>query len=288
MTSPARPFTGSLLFLHGASADFQTTGELEVMLNQRLVPKYPGLRVEVPPWRQMTMPPVGNVELTFPKTTLQELAEAGIAPKLFGPLDRLWRAIKGAALETVLNKVADGVTDYFEDQRGLLMGYLQQQLLGEVLAYHLYRPRIQAYVREQLLRMPPPVVAGGLSLGGIVWVDFLSDPRNRDVVEQSQVRALTTIGSQAPILYAFGALEALTIEGVEGPFTPWINVFDKRDFLAFRAHPVFANDFGQQLEIVDVVTHSNLAYPASHSAYWEQDETWDALSNSLDRIYLPA
>ena len=96
------------------------------------------------------------------------------------------------------------------------------------------------------------------------------------------VEACVTVGSQAPLLYTFDALDALPYDEADPPRLemPWLNIYDSRDFLSFVAEPLFRRSDGLA-SVVDLRVHSDRDFPASHSAYWEQAPVWDAIATRL-------
>lgn len=280
----------TLFFLHGADPTFRTPGQLQTKFNQKLQNKVSNLHVIVPDWRAQTMPALGPVNLTVPGGEFEP------AQELTFPGADLLRDFKNnlkkATADTALAAVARVLTNHFEKRRPELMEYARDQLLAEVLGYQLYRARVHKFVAQQLDDIPKangPLVVGGLSLGGIVAVDFLSDPTNAD--RRQRVKSLVTIGSQSPVLHAFRALPSLiSIDPVTDepriagePFTPWRNVYDPRDFLSFIAAPLFHSEYSDDLDIVDIPRTSKKAFPHSHSGYFEDKPTttWDTLEMAL-------
>ena len=78
-----------------------------------------------------------------------------------------------------------------------------------------------------------------------------------------------TVGSQSPLFYAIDSLDSVrrTDDGAKPqPFTPWLNIYDRSDFLSFVAKEVFTGAGG----ITDAEIASGVPFPASHSAYFNQ------------------
>jgi hypothetical protein len=125
-----------------------------------------------------------------------------------------------------------------------------------------------------------PLVVMGLSLGGIILVDYLADPRTK----VDDVGALVTVGSQSPLLYTFDALESLRYPKPGNaperlPFTPWFNIYNPMDHLSFVAAPAFGEIDGIEDHLV---CPNNVTFPKSHSAYWGEGETWNVVRKALD------
>jgi hypothetical protein len=124
----------------------------------------------------------------------------------------------------------------------------------------------------------------GHSLGGIAAVDtLLEEPI-------PAVRHVITIGSQAPLLYELDALSSLPVprdslgktppasHSLPSHFPPlWLNIYDVRDFLSYRGERVFGNS-----RVKDVEVNNGQPFPESHSAYWTNEEVWNAITAYLN------
>lgn len=143
------------------------------------------------------------------------------------------------------------------------------------IAYYLaHGPKVRDYiaaaVREHEGRKP--VVLLGHSLGGIACVDLLSlDPT-------VPADLLVTAGSQSPMLYLMGALQALrpTTPPTGKPFTPWLNAYNREDLMSFCAERVFPH-----ADVWDVAVDARVPFPDSHSAYWAQDVLYESIAKHL-------
>jgi hypothetical protein len=147
---------------------------------------------------------------------------------------------------------------------------------ADVVLYQRNGERIRRFVARTIgeaLRGGGPVVALGNSLGGVVLVDTLSQPG------APRPHLLVTAGSQAPLLATFGGLDPLGLPGSPPPFQPWLNIFDRRDFLGFVARPVWPGEAG----IIDREVDMGLGFPDSHGvAYLRHSETYLAIAEQLD------
>lgn len=133
-------------------------------------------------------------------------------------------------------------------------------LLGpaDVLRYLSNGDPIRAFVARSLtdaLERTSPIIALGNSLGGIILVETLA------ASGAPRPDLLVTVGSQAPLLETIHALPGV---GMDGPFQPWLNFYDLRDFAAFVAQPVWPDQAGIQ----DVAVDSGLGFPDSHGAVY--------------------
>jgi hypothetical protein len=160
-------------------------------------------------------------------------------------------------------------------------------VVGDVTFYLRRGAGMADVVARSLEGLDPPVVALGHSLGGIVLVDLLS----RSV--HPHVDLLVTVGSQAPVLYAYDALErARDSRNGEAayskdhpPFTPWLNIYNRNDFLSFLAAGIFQAELGDDtLRIWDQELHVPEAFPAAHGAYWYDDWTFKFIAERVAQI----
>jgi hypothetical protein len=142
---------------------------------------------------------------------------------------------------------------------------------GDIMVYQAKGKKIRDYIRSQIDLVEPPVVLLAHSLGGIACVDLLIDEDLRD-----RVKLLITVGSQAPFLYEIDALPTLSFgEPLPEHFPQWVNIYDLRDFLSYVGEGVFPG------KLKDVVVDNKQPFPESHSAYWANKETWNAIVKVL-------
>ncbi|WP_457579550.1 hypothetical protein [Ensifer adhaerens] len=183
-----------------------------------------------------------------------------LAPETKGLGSWLWNGVKG---------FAEGkATAYSRERRfGLMNG--ASPVIGDILFYEKRGGSILQAIEEKVLQLAAGenrVIALGHSLGGIMLVDLLTALRPKPL----PVVKLITVGSQAPMLFKFDALEVMRLNNPlpEGaPYRPWLNFFDRNDFLSFCAERAF----GQQiLQIEDFEITSNVPFPEAHSAYFRQ------------------
>ena len=132
-----------------------------------------------------------------------------------------------------------------------------------------------------------PVVAIGLSLGGIILVDALSRwIRNSAPEERAQLKLFTTVGSQSPMLHACDALLELRRDGESAttPFVPWLNIWRRLDLLSFPARPMFAAQFPDETDLRDVALDPGPdpeAFPDAHSSYFDDANVYAAIATML-------
>lgn len=143
---------------------------------------------------------------------------------------------------------------------------------GDLLRYLRDSTPVLDYLRQSIASIEGPKLLIGHSLGGILLVDLMSgDNPPRDV------RLLVTAGSQSPVLYQIGALAHLRPGSTRTPFTPWLNLFDPRDFLAYYASDVFK-------EAQDVEVNGEVPFPSAHSAYWTNPKVYSTIHERLKHL----
>ncbi|CAM2759113.1 hypothetical protein SKPI104516_01925 [Skermania piniformis] len=145
-------------------------------------------------------------------------------------------------------------------------------LAGDVLRYLARGEAMRAYLRRTITDQGSgPIVLLGHSLGGIMCVDLLA---HESILS---VTTLITVGSQAPFLYEIGALPSLeSPQPLPASFPRWINVHDRDDLLSYSGAGVFGD------RVRDVCVDNGEPFPASHSAYWSNDEVWAAIESLLE------
>ena len=112
-----------------------------------------------------------------------------------------------------------------------------------------------------------PVVAVGLSLGGIILVDTLASllrDEARAEAERRPADLLVTVGSQSAALRAMGVMPSAPRDVVHPTlFTPWLNVWHEHDYLSYPAGAVFEH-LG---DVCDRRAVQRGAFPGVHSGY---------------------
>lgn len=88
-----------------------------------------------------------------------------------------------------------------------------------------------------------------------------------------------TAGSQSPMFFAVDALERLRPGAASAPFRPWLNIYDRRDFLSFVATGIWPDVDG----LTDAEVDSGVPFPQSHSAYWHTDRTYQLIRDAWPR-----
>jgi hypothetical protein len=226
-------------------------------------------------------------------------ADLDVSSALPGPGAAAGTPDAGEAWEGVADDLHDkkeSIPDFFENvalnwltdrllehRAGLTNGLTD--LIRDLLFYLKRGIEIRRLVRDTLLGVDlgKPVVLFGHSLGGVACVDIMGDPR--PTVKGIRVDLLVTAGSQAPWLYLMDSLELLRPGDPDAvAFSPWLNFFDRRDFLSFVAHEVFG---ASPVPPTDFETVSGLPFPASHGSYLDSPTIYDHVASRLAELTLP-
>lgn len=253
-----------LFFVHGAAETSEGLIANVARIERQIRARGWDVTVVAPEWRRRSGLRLGN----WRNALYRGRRSAPV------PVPRLGAGIRK---DTIL-KLA---TYYFEDHREALLEALGAQMLADVIGYQRHRASIQSILREELARAAGaagnrPVLPVALSLGGIALVDLLASWPG------APVEACVTVGTQAPLLYAFDAIASMPYDEANPPYlpVPWLNVYDSRDFLSFVAEPLFRRRDGLA-SVVDLRVRSGKDFPRSHSAYWELAPVWDALATAF-------
>ena len=141
---------------------------------------------------------------------------------------------------------------------------------GDVLMYLARGEPIRTFIADMIAAVEAPVVLVAHSLGGIASVELLATRA------LPSVELLVTVGSQAPFLYELNALPTLEFGAELPPTVPrWVNVFDRRDLLAYIGAGVFPG------RVVDREVDNRTPFPRSHSAYFANERFYAVLDEVL-------
>jgi hypothetical protein len=144
--------------------------------------------------------------------------------------------------------------------------------MADVLGYLRDPGAVIGPVVERLLEIRQaaggrPVVAVGLSLGGIILVDALATllgDEARPEPERRPADLLVTVGSQSAALRAMGVMPSAPRDVVHPAlFTPWLNVWHEHDYLSYPIGAVFEH-LG---DVTDRRAVQRGAFPGVHSGY---------------------
>lgn len=164
----------------------------------------------------------------------------------------------------VIGEAISAVTDHVKNAAstlgfGAIRGKLSPAIglfLGDVFVY-LKDGEARQKIREQIGKAitaahdaakagKGPVVLVGHSMGGVILIDMLANPRAAGLPDDLRVAALLTVGSQPGF---FAVLDLVASSGGQrkkpGCVNRWLNIFDPIDPLAFRTDMIFegAEDF---------------------------------------------
>lgn len=149
--------------------------------------------------------------------------------------------------------------------------------LGDILRYQTRGGPLRDRLERLITVSPEPTVVIGHSLGGIALVDLFA----LAAIGQSPLpkpRLLVTVGSQAPFLHEMGALTGLPPSAALPPgFPRWLNIFDRKDLLAYRAEPVFPDP-----RVTDHEVSGRQPFPLSHGAYWKLDAVYERIAEEVE------
>ncbi|WLB09517.1 hypothetical protein QIH87_47620 [Bradyrhizobium elkanii] len=195
----------------------------------------------------------------------------GLFPGTKGLGSWLWDGVKS---------MAEGVATYYgRDRRTGLMNGVSPGV-GDILLYERRGDDILAAIEKKIVGLAEQkkrVVVLGHSLGGIMMVDLLSRARQAG---RLPVEKLITVGSQAPVLFKFDALGTMRLKQAlpaGAPYRPWLNIFDRNDFLSFCSSRAFP---GVTDGIEDFEIASNVPFPEAHSAYFRQSAFYEKITQS--------
>jgi len=213
---------------------------------------------------------VSNLSSRYDDTVgrAQELRNQ-IAELLTSSLEDQKLGLGDRVLKSLLLLVQYAVTSMIKGERSEITESIIT-IAGDILLYQTKGELIRQFIQQTVEKAEPPVVLLTHSLGGVASVDLL--------VKQhlTKVALLITVGSQAPYLHEKNCLYSLEHdEQLPNHFPKWLNIYDSRDFLSYIGATVFPN------QVEDVEVNNKQPFPQSHSAYWENQETWDAIALRL-------
>jgi len=146
-------------------------------------------------------------------------------------------------------------------------------LAGDIILYQVRGEQIRQFICDRIRGLDREVAVLGHSLGGIAAFDVLVQNDFAD-----RVKALITVGSQAPFFYEINALVSMPFGKKLPDHFPskWLNIWDPNDFLSFLAEGIFSRD-----AVEDYGVQSGVPFPDSHSAYWDQEAVWKKIGSFL-------
>lgn len=159
-------------------------------------------------------------------------------------------------------------TGYGRDRRDGLMGSVSPGM-GDILLTQRRGQDVLGMLRDAINALEGDVVVIGHSLGGEHLVNLISGPDR-----PSNISKLITVGSQISFFTACDAMADLRLGApLPADFPPWLNVYDRNDFLSFCAERSFKGGQG----VKDVEITSGMPFPDAHGAYWRQPRFYENL-----------
>ncbi|MGW7818208.1 hypothetical protein ACWGLF_08775 [Streptomyces puniciscabiei] len=178
------------------------------------------------------------------------------------------RALPGAVAKAAATPALRALTWYARRRRGALNDDLLLPAVGDILRYQARGEALRRLIERTIDHAPgDKVTVVAHSLGGVACVDLMVQE------ELPRVDQLITVGSQAPFFYEAGALVSLEHPQAPPEHFPrrWLNLYDRRDLLSFRAGAVFPG------HAVDHEVDNRQPFPFAHSAYWSNRAVWSAI-----------
>jgi hypothetical protein len=159
--------------------------------------------------------------------------------------------------------------------------------VGDVMMYLARAAALRQYIHNTViqackLRPAEPLVIIAHSLGGVIAYDYAADPAFND---RPPIDLLVTMGSQVALFAEYGLFQGSTSPVIPGPLMHrpaykephlcdrWLNFYDPADFLSFPIGRVFPGAAEG-----DQVCTAGKPFPASHSAYWENNQLYEAIA----------
>lgn len=181
------------------------------------------------------------------------------------------RGLGGMAIQIIMGIATKlGAMHAIENRRRAILD-ATAPVSGDILFYQVRGEKIRQFIKDTILSSDGQVILLAHSLGGIACVDLLATEQIKSV------DLLITVGSQAAYFQEIGALWSVPL-GEELPafFPRWINIYDPWDMLSFCANKVFPG------KVTDIAVRSGVNFPASHSAYWNNDDVWVAIAKEIN------
>jgi hypothetical protein len=176
----------------------------------------------------------------------------------------------GSWLTKPLQELAESTATWYVQRNRDALTDAVYPFAGDIVLYQGNGAPIREFILRTIEQARPPVVLLAHSLGGIVCVDLLA------LTRVPQVKLLITVGSQAPFVYEINALQSLRY-GAPLPehFPPWLNIYDRRDFLSYVGGDVFPG------RVRDVMVDNRQPFARSHTSYWANQATWEAVARAI-------
>lgn len=181
---------------------------------------------------------------------------------------------KGLISSSLARALSTLGTRYLTASRGIFSNAVVPYI-GDILLYQGAGKPIRDLIRAQIAKCKPPVVILAHSLGGVACVELLAE------AAQDEVELLVTVGSQAPFFYELDALGSLRFgQPLPDYFPRWLNIYDRCDFLSFIGGSMFEG----VNRVEDVEVFNRQPFPWSHTSYFTNSQTWDAILARLPSV----
>ncbi|MFI0509742.1 hypothetical protein ACH3Y9_09595 [Streptomyces sp. WSLK1-5] len=182
------------------------------------------------------------------------------------------RTLGGTVAKAAATPALLALTRHARRRRGKHNDDLIMPAVGDILRYQARGHALRQLIKRTIEHAPgDAVTVVAHSLGGVACVDLMVQE------EVDRVDQLITVGSQAPFFYEAGALVSLEHPHPLPRHFPqrWLNIYDRRDLLSFRASQVFSTI------ATDHEVDNRQPFPFAHSAYWSNRKVWDAVGTWL-------
>lgn len=145
--------------------------------------------------------------------------------------------------------------------------------VGDILITQRRGDGVLNLLRAEIGKLQGPVAVIGHSLGGEHLVNLVTSPD-----APANITKLITVGSQISFFTACDSMAAMRLGSpLPSDFPPWLNFYDRSDFLSYCAQRFFTGGNG----VTDVEVTSGVPFPDSHGAYWRQPAVYDRLAKFL-------
>lgn len=295
--------SGTFVFIHGTGRQDVQANEKTIRGQLALVPELAGFDYVGVDWTDLAPGPVDVIPalpahyaafFTGSAVPSGQEALAGFAGQLYREAKETEASATGGLVRETSLRI---LTDALEQYRAPLTASATD-FLANVVFYLKRGSGIRRFVQQVIggVDQSSPVVVVGHSLGGVIAIDLLSDPDWRSDAEGlraaegsagqarlgGRVDLMVTVGSQAPLLYLMDALTTLRPGFEVQPFSPWLNIFNPRDPLGFRAAEVFS---WADTPPTDAVVLTPRDLPAVHADYIAQPAVYDEIADALAQVH---
>lgn len=286
---------GTFVFIHGTGVPDSNSDRVRLRAMLDASAHFRDWRLECPPWGERLggtwgspvdalppeqRPPAARVRAEGESfDSLLERLGADLAQELASPSPQ---TTEGAQIlpQASQDLVLAAITTVIANHRAAITAGVGDFIRNVFFSFH-DRSRIRDWVAHELTAIREaaegPMVVAGHSLGGVIAVDALTfRPQSETLV--------VTAGSQLPLFATLRLAEPIGAGGVR-PFTPWLNLYNPRDPLAFYASTVFPPDSDASDGAVGSPADVELTHPRhlpeSHTGYFDEPELYERIAGHL-------